>query len=429
MNYSEKEVLSFVEENDVKFIRLTFTDLSGCLKNLAIMPSELQTALKTGIKLDASVFYGKNDCSHNDIFLVPDTSTLSVLPWRPKTGRVVRFFCDIKNLDGTQFECDMRACLKNTINKMRDKGFSCNIGTECQFYLFETDDNGDPTHKTNDKAGYLDVAPRDHGENIRREICLSIHEMGIFPETSRHLYGHGQNEITFRYGDVLSACDNLINFKTAVKSIASQNGLYASFMPYPIIDQPRSALLINFSITHNGKNIFSQTDNNIKAEGAQFIAGILRRINEITAFLNPLTNSYHRNGIIPEPMYVNWAKKSRDHLIRIPSSHPGLERIELRSADPSCNMYVVLNLLITAGMEGIEEKLSLDSYSDSSKCMKLPQSLKQAAELTSQSDFVRKVFSEFAVDSMLSLMSADAQEYENSDNKEAYEADKYFNFI
>lgn len=429
MIYSEKEVLSFVEENDVKFIRLTFTDLFGNLKNLAIMPSELSKALKTGIKLDASAFYGKNDCTHNDIFLVPDTATLSVLPWRPKTGRVVRFFCDIKNLDGSQFECDMRANLKNTINNMQHKGFSCNIGTECQFYLFETDENGDPTHKTNDRAGYLDVAPRDHGENIRREICLSISEMGIEPETSRHLYGHGQNEITFKYGDVLSACDNLINFKTAVKSIASQNGLYASFMPYPIIDQPRSALLINFAVTHSGKNIFSLTDNKITAPGRQFIAGILRRVKEITAFLNPLTNSYHRNGIIPEPMYVNWAQKSRAHLIRIPSSHPGLERIELRNADPSCNMYVVLNLLITAGMEGINENLDLADYSDPTKYEKLPSTLSEAVKEASESYFVRKVFSAFTVDSMLSQMKEYAEGYENAADKQDYESGLYFNYI
>ena len=258
-NYSEKDVISFVSENDVQFIRLAFVDLFGNLKNLAIMPSELKKALTNGIPLDSSLFYGTDDYSHGDIYLVPDTSTLSVLPWRPRAGRVVRFFCHLRKHDGTPFKGDIRARLKNTADQLSMNGYTCTIGTESQFYLFELDENGEPTRKTNDRAGYLDVAPLDHGENIRREICLSLDEMGIHPETSRHLHGHGQNEITFKPSDILSAADNTLNFKTAVRSIASQNGLYASFMPYPLRDQPRSSFLINISINRGGKNIFAVT--------------------------------------------------------------------------------------------------------------------------------------------------------------------------
>ena len=429
MNYSEKDVISFVKENDVKFIRLAFVDLCGNLKNMAIMPSELPTALKRGVPLDASAFYGKNDCTHSDIFLVPDTSTLSVLPWRPKAGRVVRFFCDLKNLDGTQFEGDTRARLKNTAEFLRSEGYTCSIGTECQFYLFELDESGNPTHTTNDYAGYLDVAPRDHGENIRREICLSIDEMDIHPETSRHLYGHGQNEITFKYSDAVSAADNLINFKTAVKSIASQNGLYASFMPYPLRDQPRSALLINISINHNNKNIFEVADGNISKEGQYFIAGVLKRIREITAFLNPLTNSYFRNGEIPEPGHVNWAKESRAYLIRIPDSRTGSGRIEFRSPDPSCNLYIALNLLLLAGLEGINEKAELKEFNSPDDGEPLPESLSEAIKIMSESKFVKKVFSGYAYENIINQLGIDLKNYENADDKGKIEDELYFRYI
>ncbi len=427
MKYSENDVISFVKENDVKFIRLAFVDLFGNLKNLAIMPSELPTALSMGIPLDASAFYGKTDCSHDDIFLVPDTSTLSVLPWRPKAGRVVRFFCDLKNPDGSGFEGDMRAKLKKTAELFKSKGYSCDIGTECQFYLFELDENGEPTHRTNDKASYLDVAPRDHGENIRREICLSIDEMGIHPETSRHLYGNGQNEITFKYSDAVSASDNLLNFKTAVKSIASQNGLFASFMPYPLRDQPRSALLINLSICKNGQNIFASAGSKISPEGSWFMAGVLNRIAEITTFLNPLTNSYFRNGETPEPEYINWAEQSRDHLMRIVNLKPGQEKLELRSPDPSCNLYIALYLILHAGLEGIENKLPLPESGSKSK--KLPSSLKEAVSLTAESTFIKGIFSEFAYNAVMQQLQDDVDKYEKAKDKAKFEDDLYFNYI
>ena len=427
MKYSENDVISFVKENDVKFIRLAFVDLFGNLKNLAIMPSELPTALRMGIPLDASAFYGKADCSHSDIFLVPDTSTLSVLPWRPKAGRVVRFFCDLKNPDGSAFEGDMREKLKETAEMFALKGFSCDIGTECQFYLFELDENGEPTHRTNDKASYLDVAPLDHGENIRREICLSIDEMGIHPETSRHLYGNGQNEITFKYSNPVSAADNLLNFKTAVKSIAAQNGLFASFMPYPLRDQPRSALLLNMSICKNDQNIFASTGGKITAEGSSFMAGILNRIAEITTFLNPLTNSYFRNGETPEPKYINWAEQSRDHLIRIVNITQGQEKIELCSPDPSCNLYIALYLILNAGLEGIENKLTLPKSGSKSK--KLPSSLKEAVSLTAESTFIKNIFPEFAYSTVLQQLDSDISNYEKAKDKEKFEDDLYFNYI
>lgn len=426
IKYSENDVISFVTENDVQFIRLAFVDVYGNLRNLAIMPSELSTALSTGIPLDASVFYGTDDYSHKDIFLVPDTSTLSVLPWRPRAGRVVRFLCNLRNFDGTPFEGDIRAKLKKTADTLSINGYTCNIGTESQFYLFELDENGEPTRKTNDKAGYLDVAPLDHGENIRREICLSLDEMGIHPETSRHLHGYGQNEITFKSSDIISSADNNLNFKTAVRSIAAQNGLHASFMPYPIKNQPKSSFFINISINHNGKNIFSVNNGKISDEGKYFMAGILKRIPDITAFLNPITNSYYRNGLIGEYKYINWAIERRDAIMRIINTNTAHERLEIRLADPSCNVHLVLQLILKAGLEGIENKYTLPEECD--KTVTLPKSLKDASEIAKESEFVKSILSEFAYDKIFKKIETDIKAYEIAEDKTEFENKAYFNY-
>lgn len=425
-NYSEKDVISFVSENDVQFIRLAFVDLFGNLKNLAIMPSELKKALTNGIPLDSSLFYGVDDYSHGDIYLVPDTSTLSVLPWRPRAGRVVRFFCHLRKHDGTPFKGDIRARLKNTADQLSLNGYTCTIGTESQFYLFELDENGEPTRKTNDIAGYLDVAPLDHGENIRREICLSLEEMGIHPETSRHLHGHGQNEITFKPSDILSAADNTLNFKTAVRSIASQNGLYASFMPYPLRDQPRSSFLINISISKGGKNIFTVTDGKIADEGRHFIAGILSRFDQMTAFLNPTTNSYFRNGLIGEHKYINWALERRDAAIRLINSATSGEKIEIRTADPSANVHFILNTILRAGFEGLENKLELPEPSSENKL--IPGSLEEAANIARESDFIKKMFSEFGYEKNFQGIDSTVKKYNDAKDKAQFEDETYFNF-
>ena len=423
-NYSEKDVISFVSENDVQFIRLAFVDLFGNLKNLAIMPSELKKALTNGIPLDSSLFYGTDDYSHGDIYLVPDTSTLSVLPWRPRAGRVVRFFCHLRKHDGTPFKGDIRARLKNTADQLSMNGYTCTIGTESQFYLFELDENGEPTRKTNDRAGYLDVAPLDHGENIRREICLSLDEMGIHPETSRHLHGHGQNEITFKPSDILSAADNTLNFKTAVRSIASQNGLYASFMPYPLRDQPRSSFLINISINRSGKNIFTVTDGKIEDEGRHFIAGILNRFDQMTAFLNPTTNSYFRNGLIGEHKYINWAMERRDAAIRLINSATSGEKIEIRTADPSANVHFILNTILRAGLEGLENKLELPEPSSESK--PIPGSLEEAANIARESDFIKRMFSEFGYEKNFQSIDSTVKKYNDAKDKAQFEDQTYF---
>lgn len=431
MSYSTNDVISFVQENDVKFIRLSFCDIFGNMKNIAIMPSALKNAIVNGVSIDASAFTGFAYENHSDLLLVPDVSTLTVLPWRPQSGRVMRFFCDIKSPDGNAYDGDVRTALKDTVNWAKKKGYTCEVGTECEFFLFKTDENGDPTKIPNDNASYLDVAPLDKCENVRREICLTLDEMGFSPESSRHEYGFGQNEIDFRHNDMLTAADNLAHFKSIVKTIAAKNGLYASFMPKPLKRQHGNSLHINISVRKNGKNIFSSSEKNQSADAEHFIAGILKRIREITAFLNPTTNSYRRFGECLAPKYIDWSYQARSQLIRIPNATPENARIELRSADPACNPHIAFNLILRAGIEGIENKTELmpqkSDISDVSGLEMLPESLNEAFELALSSEFIRKSLSDEILNPIYSAWKNIIRLYDDAEDKELFEDNFYFN--
>ncbi len=427
MNYSPKEILSFVEENDVKFIRLTFTDIYGQLKNIAIMPGELSRAFEHGIPFDATTLAG----CHEDLLLVPDISTLSVLPWRPKTGRVIRFFCNIMCIDGTPYKGDLRNELESYISSMKRSGYTCEVGTKCEFYLFNTDNEGEPTKIPHDHAGYLDIAPLDKCENVRREICLSLEEMGFNPQSSRHTHGPGQNEIDFKRSDTLTSADNMVYYKTVVKNIAAQNGLFASFMPKPISNQFGSGLHINISVNHNGKPIFSY--DNLTEKGSQFIAGILNRIREITCFLNPITNSYKRLGENFAPKYVNWSFENRAQLIRIPYTAGNHPRIEIRSADATCNPYIAFKLLLAAGFEGINKNLTLnaETFKDAAKTNfdELPSTLDEAITLAKNSDFVKENLTPEIYDAVFRHLQYTVTKYEMAEDKHEFEYEYYFKSI
>lgn len=417
MSFSPIEVLNFVEENDVKFIRLTFCDIFGNLKNIAIMPKELPRAFKHGISFDATGITG--ECS--DLLLIPDISTLSVLPWRPKSGRVVRFFCNIQNSDGSDYSGDLRKQLHDKILSLNSEGYSCEFATKCEFYLFNLDDSGEPTKIPHDHGGYLDVAPLDKCENTRREICLSLEEMGLNPKSSCHKHGWGQNEIDFKKSEPVTAADNMVHYKTVVKSIASQNGLYASFMPRPLENQPGSILNICLGIRKNGMDIFG-TD-----EGKSFIAGILNRIPEMTAFLNPSTNSYERFGVGYAPQFINWSYKNTSPLIRISNAVGESPSIEVRSADATCNPYIAFNLILSAGFEGIKNREELAPESETSK--KLPSSLEEAYNLAEKSDFIKSVLSEKIRNGLLGNISGICSEYDKASDKKAFDESRYFKFV
>lgn len=439
MKYTISEILQFIEENDVKFIRLAFCDIFGVQKNISIMPDELSRAFETGISFDASAINGFMNVEESDLFLIPDPSTLSILPWRPSHGRVVRFFCDIKHPDGSIFEGDSRNILKKAVKKLENENLSCKIGTECEFYLFKMDEDGNPTLVTQDNAGYFDIAPLDKGENVRREICLTLEEMGISPESSHHEQGPGQNEIDFKYSDALNTADNMITFKTVVKAIAARNGLFASFMPKPFYSNCGNGLHINLSLFKNNFNIFKTETGIHSKESESFIAGILYRISEITAFLNPLTNSYARFGEFEAPKYITWSHQNRSQLIRIPAAKGEYSRMELRSADSSCNPYISFALLIYAGLEGIQQKrklpkaLDINLYHADEIILKnitpLPPNLKEALNLMKNSTFINSLLPQSTLEHFYDAKKQDWKQYLLAENKEAFEQELYFPLI
>lgn len=439
MDYTANEVLEFIKDNDVKFIRLAFCDIFGMQKNIAIMPDELPRAFENGISFDASAIKGFMNVEKSDLFLVPDPSSLSILPWRPSHGRVVRFLCNIKYPDGTYFEGDARNILNTVVNDMMKLGYICKIGSECEFYLFEMDDLGNPTYTPHDYAGYCDIAPLDKGENVRREICLTLEEMNIIPESSHHEQGPGQNEIDFKYNNAMLAADNLITFKSVVKAIAARNGLYASFMPKPFEDKSGSGLHINMSLFKNGLNIFKNSKFEHSTESENFIAGILNRICEISAFLNPLVNSYERFGKFEAPKYITWSHQNRSQLIRIPAANGEYSRMELRSPDPSCNPYLAFALLIYAGIEGIKNSIPLenptnfDLYSADkitlSNINKLPENLSEALDLAAKSEFIKKVIPSVTVEKYINLKKQEYEKYINYTSKTSFNKDFYFLYI
>ena len=390
MKYSKQEIMQYVQEEDVKFIRLAFCDVFGKQKNISIMPEELPRAFEYGIAIDASAIEGFGDETHSDLLLHPDADTLMPFPWRPEHGRVVRMFCTISYPDGRTFECDSRSILKQAVQDAEKAGFQFFFGAEQEFYLFNLDDNGNPTKEPYDNAGYMDIAPEDKGENIRREVCLTLEQMGIRPESSHHEEGPGQNEIDFRYSSPLAAADNAMTFQMVVKTVARRNGLYADFSPKPLEDKPGNGFHINMSV--------KSSDN---VDNMNFmIAGILAKVAEMTIFLNPLESSYQRFGNNKAPRYISWSRENRSQLVRVPAAVGEYKRAELRSPDPAANTYLAFALMIYASLYGIQNKLELQDPADINlykadadtlaKFEQLPENLKSACSLANNSDFIKE---------------------------------------
>ena len=389
MKYAKEEVLQYAQEEDVKFIRLTFCDVFGKQKNIAIMPHELPRAFSQGISFDASAIKGFGDETHSDLLLHPEPETLMPLPWRPEHGRVVQMFSSIAHPDGSPFSCDTRSLLKKAVADVKEQGLEFTFGAEQEFYLFLQDENGKPTRTPNDEAGYMDIAPEDCGENVRREICLTLEQMGIYPESSHHEEGPGQNEIDFRYADALSSADHALTFQRVVKTVAHRNGLSADFSPKPLENGPGNGFHINISLRNlRDPALFSH-----------MIAGILKHAPVMTAFLNPCEASYRRLGQDKAPGYVSWSHENRSQLIRIPAAVGEYRRAELRSPDPSANPYLAYTLMIYAGLDGIQNRLPLCDPSDLnlytapetvlSQYEKLPTSFSDACRLASESSFIK----------------------------------------
>ena len=390
MKYSKEEVLQYVREEDVKFIRLAFCDVFGKQKNISIMPEELPRAFEYGIAFDASAIAGFGDETRCDLLLHPDPETLMLLPWRPEHGKVVRMFTGISYPDGTPFECDTRSLLKKAVEDAKKAGYTFAFGAEQEFYLFELDEKNKPTKIPYDEAGYMDLAPEDRGENIRREICLTLEQMGIRPESSHHEEGPGQNEIDFRYSDPLTAADNTMTFQTIVKTVTRRNGVFVDFSPKPLENEPGNGFHINMSVKP------SDSSENL----CYMIAGVLDKVVEMTAFLNPTEDSYKRFGMDKAPGYVSWSSENRSQLVRIPAAVGEYRRAELRSPDPMANPYLAFTLMIYAALNGLENKLDLPEAANINlykadaetlaRFKKLPESLSDACKVAAASEFIKK---------------------------------------
>ena len=359
MSYTKEDIIRMVREEDIEFIRLQFTDIFGQLKNVAITASQIEKAVENKIMFDGSSIEGFVRIDESDQYLYPDLDSFVVFPWRPQHGKVARLICDVYNPDGTPFVGDPRGVLKRVLDKAKKMGYDTfNVGPEAEFFLFQTDEEGKPTTKTNDEAGYFDLGPLDHGESTRREICLALEQMGYEIVASHHEVAEGQHEIDFKYAPALECADKIMTFKLAVKTLAQKNGLHATFMPKPIFGINGSGMHTNMSLFRDGKNAFYDPngEKGLSKEAYSFIAGLLHHVKGMAAITNPLVNSYKR--LVPgyeAPCYMAWSASNRSALIRIPASRGQSTRVELRSPDPCCNPYLELAVCLAAGLDGIEK--------------------------------------------------------------------------
>lgn len=366
--YTKDDIFRMVEEEDVEFIRLQFTDIFGTLKNIAITSSQLEKALDNKCMFDGSSVEGFVRIEESDMYLYPDYDTFEIFPWRPQQGKVARLICDVYTPDGKPFEGDPRWILKKTIKEANEMGYRFDVGPECEFFLFHTDDNGLPTTLSHEKAGYFDLGPNDLGENIRRDMVLTLEDMGFEIEASHHEVAPAQHEIDFKYDEALKTADNIQTFKMTVKTIAKRHGLYATFMPKPKFGISGSGMHINMSLaTEEGKNIFADENGKLglSDDAYHFIAGIMKHARGMSAITNPLVNSYKR--LVPgyeAPVYIAWSAKNRSPLIRIPASRGNGTRVELRNPDPTANPYLVLALCLAAGLDGIKNKIEVPESVD-----------------------------------------------------------------
>ncbi|SIS97941.1 type I glutamate--ammonia ligase [Alicyclobacillus vulcanalis] len=359
--YTKEEILQLAEANDVRYVRLQFTDLLGIVKNVEIPVDQLPKALENRIMFDGSSIQGFVRIEESDMYLAPDRATWLVFPWETPQGKVARLICDVNLPDGTPFAGDPRSVLKRVCDKARSMGFSAfNVGPEPEFFLFKLDENGKPTLDLNDEGGYFDWAPVDLGENCRRDIVLALEQMGFEIEASHHEVAPGQHEIDFRYAEAVEAADNLTTFRLVVKSVAREHGLHATFMPKPLYGINGSGMHTHLSLFRDGQNAFYDPDGEmgLSQTALHFVAGLLEHARAFTAICNPLVNSYKR--LVPgyeAPSYIAWSGKNRSPLVRVPAARGTSTRVEVRSPDPSCNPYLAIASLLAAGLDGIEREL------------------------------------------------------------------------
>lgn len=436
---TKQDILELVDEEDVRFIRLQFTDMLGTMRNMAITRSKLEDALDNQCMFDGSSIKGFVSVEESDLYLHPDLDTFAIFPWRPHNGKVARLICDVYTPDGKRLESDPRYILQNVVKEAEQMGYSFKVGPECEFFLFNTDERGMVILEPHDNAGYFDLAPLDNGENCRRDICLTLEEMGYEIEASHHEMAPGQHEITFKYDDALKTADRIITFKTVVKTIAKRNGLHATFMPKPIQGKSGSGMHLTMSLFKDGKNIFYDGNANCKLSeiARSFIAGILKYTPDMACLTNPTVNSYKR--FIPgyeAPCYISWSERNRSLLIRVPATKKeGDARVELRSPDPTANPYLAIAACLKAGLLGIKENetlppsIDVNIYNLSEKereslgIQSLPISLNEAVRIGRKSKFLNDLLGDNLAESYFKAKEQEYGEYRQTINQ--WEIEKY----
>ena len=443
MGYTKQEILNIAEQEDVEFIRLQFTDLFGTLKNVAITKSQLEKALDNKIMFDGSSIDGFARIEESDMYLYPDYDTFEILPFRPHQGKVARMICDVYKPDGKQLENDPRFILKKVLKEAEEMGYKFNVGPECEFFLFHTDDNGCPTTTTHEKGSYFDLGPIDLGENARRDIVLNLEKLGFIVEASHHEVAPAQHEIDFKYCEALEAADKIMTYKLTVKTIAKRHGLYASFMPKPKFGVCGSGMHINISMADmDGNNLFAnpEDDGKLAAPAYSFIAGLMEHMRSIAAITNPIVNSYKR--LVPgfeAPTYIAWSATNRSPLIRIPAARGAGSRVELRCPDCACNPYLAIAVCIAAGLDGIKrglkpvESVQKDIYEmtdeerEEAKIENLPKNLYEAIEEMKKSEFVKEVLGKDVFKKYIRAKSEEWMEYTSQVTD--WEIDRYLGNI
>lgn len=438
MQYNKQDIIRMVDEQDVRFIRLQFTDIFGTMKNVSITPGQLEKALDGECMFDGSAIEGFTRVEESDMYLRPDPATFNLFPWRPQSDKVARLICDIINLDGTNFSGDSRHILRKVIAEAEAMDYQFNVGPECEFFLFHQDEQGNPSTVSYDAGSYFDLEPLGQGEDVRREIVIALEDMGFEIEASHHEVAPGQHEIDFRFDEAMAAADKLMTFKLTVKTIAHRYGMHATFMPKPIEGVSGSGMHTNMSLFRNGCNVFCDPSapDGLSQDARHFIGGLLAHIKGITAIANPLVNSYKR--LIPgfeAPCNIAWSLHNRSPLIRIPANRGEYTRLELRSPDPSSNPYLVMALCLAAGLDGIRRQLdpgescnsNIYAMSPAEKKVRgigdLPQSLPEALDAMASDPLIHAVLGEHVMEKYIAAKRQECDAYRLSVSQ--WEIDRY----
>jgi len=435
---TKEEIMELVKAQNVRFIRLQFTDILGTLKNVAITPNQLKKALNNEMMFDGSSIEGFVRIDESDMYLWPDLDTYTLLPWPSSDGNVARMICDVYTTKKEPFMGCPRNVLKKVLKEASDMGYTFNVGPECEFFLFQTDENGNPTMETNGRAAYFDLAPIDSGETLRQDICITLEETGFEIEASHHENASGQHEIDFKYGEALTAADNILTFKLVVKTVALKNGLHATFMPKPLHGVAGNGMHINMSLSKDGVNVFYDAEDELglSKTAYHFIAGLMEHAKGMALVTNPLVNSYKR--LVPgfeAPVYIAWSARNRSPLVRIPDSKGASTRCELRNPDPSANPYLALALALAAGLDGIKRELTPPepvgsnvyemSRSERHKYHidTLPGNLDEAIECFKADPLIRETLGEHVYERYLTAKKLEWEEYSTQVHK--WELDRY----